>query len=230
MQHPHTHEVDFSDGSLTQNTRCSYPIEYIENAKIPCVTGHPTNIILLTCDAFGVLPPVSRLTPEQAMYHFISGYTAKVAGTEVGVNEPEATFSACFGAAFLVWHPTKYAEQLAEKIKQHNSNVWLVNTGWSGGAFGTGARISLKHTRAIIDAIHNGELAKAEFTADPVFGVNIPNQCADVPAEILNPKQTWDAPQAFDEAAATLAKKFNDNFKTYEDQASAEILGAAPKV
>ena len=230
VQHPHTHEVDFSDGSLTQNTRCSYPIEYIENAKIPCVTGHPTNIILLTCDAFGVLPPVSRLTPEQAMYHFISGYTAKVAGTEVGVNEPEATFSACFGAAFLVWHPTKYAEQLAEKIKQHNSDVWLVNTGWSGGAFGTGARISLKHTRAIIDAIHNGELAKAEFTADPVFGVNIPNQCADVPAEILNPKQTWDDPQAFDEAAANLAKKFNDNFQTYEDQASAEIRGAAPKV
>lgn len=229
VQNSESHEVDFSDCSLTQNTRCSYPIEYIENAKIPCVGGHPKNIILLTCDAFGVLPPVSRLTPEQAMYHFISGYTAKVAGTEVGVTEPEATFSACFGAAFLVWHPTKYAEQLAEKIQANGSHVWLVNTGWSGGAFGTGSRISLKHTRAIIDAIHTGDLANANFSNDPVFGVGIPDQCPNVPAEILNPRQTWSDQNAFDEAAKSLATKFNENFETYKDQASAELLNAAPR-
>lgn len=230
VQDPESHEVDFTDGSLTQNTRCSYPIEYISNAKIPCIGGHPRNIILLTCDAFGVLPPVSRLTPAQAMYHFISGYTAKVAGTEMGVTEPEATFSACFGAAFLVWHPTRYAEQLAERIQQHGSNVWLVNTGWSGGGFGTGSRISLRHTRAIIDAIHSGELSKANFANDPVFGISIPDQCPNVPTEILTPRGTWSDTAAYDEAARELARKFQDNFKTYEDQASDEIRGAAPVV
>ena len=152
---------DSTDTSITQNTRCSYPIEFIDNAMIPCVTDSPKNIIFLTCDAFGVLPPVSKLTAEQAMYHFISGYTAKVAGTEMGVSEPQATFSACFGAAFLVWHPTRYAELLAAKMKLHNSSAWLVNTGWSGGAFGDGSRISLSFTRAIIDAIHNGTLSIA---------------------------------------------------------------------
>ena len=225
-----THEVDFSDGSITENTRASYPIEYIENAKIPCVAGHPDNLILLTCDAFGVLPPVSRLTPPQAMYHFISGYTAKVAGTEVGVNEPEATFSACFGAAFLVWHPTKYAELLADKIQQHGSHVWLVNTGWIGGGFGTGSRISLEHTRAIIDAIHSGELANAEFQADPIFGVLIPQRCPGVPESILTPKDCWADPKAFDLAALTLAQKFQHNFQTYRDQSSEEIRNAAPRV
>ncbi len=225
-----THEVDYSDGSLTENTRASYPIEFIENAKIPCVAGHPKNIILLTCDAFGVLPPVSRLTPAQAMYHFISGYTAKVAGTEVGVKEPEATFSACFGAAFLVWHPTKYAELLAEKIQRHGSHVWLINTGWIGGGYGTGSRISLQHTRAIIDAIHSGELARAKFSADPVFGVEIPDHCPAVPDNILTPRQCWSEPEAYDKAAANLARKFQKNFQTYADQANAEIRGAAPRV
>jgi len=229
VQNSLTHEVDYTDGSITQNTRCSYPIEYISNAKLPCIGGHPKNIILLTCDAFGVLPPVSRLTPAQAMYHFISGYTAKVAGTEMGVDEPEATFSACFGAAFLVWHPTKYAEQLAEKIQQHASNVWLVNTGWSGGGFTDGSRISLKHTRAIIDGIHSGELAKANFSEDPVFGFSIPDACTNVPSNILSPKGTWADAAAYDAAATDLAGKFAEIFKSYEDQASDEIRGAAPR-
>jgi ATP-dependent phosphoenolpyruvate carboxykinase len=161
------HHVDFHDTSITQNTRGAYPIEFIKNAKVPCVAGHPTDIIFLTCDAFGVLPPVSKLTPEQAMYHFISGYTAKVAGTEMGVTEPAATFSACFGAPFLVWHPAKYAELLAEKLTKHKASVWLINTGWSGGSYGLGARIKLKFTRAIIDAIHAGTLASAPTQARP---------------------------------------------------------------
>ena len=175
--HPTTHAVDYSDVSFTQNTRASYPIEYIPNAKIPCVGNHPKNIIFLTYDAFGVLPPVSQLSPAQAMYHFISGYTAKVAGTEMGVTEPEATFSACFGAAFLVWHPSKYAEMLAEKMEKHGARAWLVNTGYTGGAYGVGQRMSLKHTRAIIDAIHDDSLAAAETTEDPVFKLAVPSSC-----------------------------------------------------
>ncbi len=230
VQDPVTLVVDYEDGSITENTRCSYPIEFISNARIPCVGGHPKNIIFLTCDAFGVLPPVSQLTPAQAMYHFISGYTAKVAGTEMGVTEPEATFSACFGAAFLVWHPTKYAEQLAEKINQHGSRVWLINTGWSGGGFGTGSRISLKHTRAIIDAIHNGSLDHVAFENDPVFGVAIPKSCPGVPAEILAPRKTWQDPAAFDAAARELAGKFHANFQGYADVASEEIRNAAPVI
>ncbi|CAI7930737.1 unnamed protein product [Closterium sp. NIES-54] len=185
---PHTRVVDYNDGSITENTRVSYPIEYISNAKIPCVAGHATNVILLTCDAFGVLPPVSRLTLEQAMYHFISGYTAKVAGTEMGVTEPEATFSACFGAAFMMWHPYKYATLLAERIKKHGSTAWLVNTGWTGGAYGVGHRMSIKHTRAIIDAIHDGSLAKAETVTTPVFNLLVPTTCANVPNECLQPE------------------------------------------
>jgi len=157
---PNTREVDFDDARYTQNTRLCYPIEFMANAKVPCIAGHPKNIIFLTCDAFGVLPPVSKLTPEQAMYHFIAGYTAKVAGTEVGVTEPEATFSACFGEAFLAFHPTHYAEMLAEKVQQFDCDVWLVNTGWAGGAAGEGERMSLKYTRKIIDGIHDGSLAK----------------------------------------------------------------------
>lgn len=226
---PHTFEVDFSDVSITQNTRGSYPIEHIENAKIPCVGGHPTNVILLTCDAFGVLPPVSKLTPAQAMYHFISGYTAKVAGTEVGVTEPEATFSACFGAPFLVWHPTKYAELLARKIEKHGVDTWLINTGWSGGAYGTGARIKLKYTRAIVDAIHSGALAKAETTVDPTFGLAVPTTCPGVPSEILVPKQTWADKAAFDAAAKKLASLFIDNFAQFDDGATDEIRSAAPR-
>src|SRR5215813_6981050 len=168
------HDVDYTDTSITQNTRGAYPIEFIRNARIPCMAGHPTDVIFLTCDAFGVLPPVSRLDPAQAMYHFISGYTAKVAGTEVGVNEPEATFSACFGAPFLVWHPMKYASLLADKMRKHNTKVWLVNTGWSGGPYGVGKRMSIAHTRAIIDGIHSGALTKAETVTDPLFGFQVP--------------------------------------------------------
>jgi phosphoenolpyruvate carboxykinase (ATP) len=184
---PNTRKVDFADTSITKNTRGSYPIEYIESAKIPCVSGHPKNVIFLTCDAFGVLPPVSKLTPDQAMYHFISGYTAKVAGTEMGVIDPEATFSPCFGGPFLVHHPAKYAELLADKIQKHSASVWLVNTGWSGGAFGVSSRFSLKHTRAIIDAIHDGSLADVETREDAIFGFAVPTECPNVPSEVLWP-------------------------------------------
>ncbi len=220
--------VNYDDQSLTQNTRCSYPIEYIPNAKIPCVGGHPKNIVLLTCDAFGVLPPVSRLTPEQAMYHFISGYTAKVAGTEQGINEPQATFSACFGDAFMVWHPSRYAELLAEKIRKHDAKVWLVNTGWSGGPYGVGKRFRLSYTRAIIDAIHDGSLAEAGTTTHPVFGVAIPDSCKGVPAELLDPRKTWDNAADYDKTAHKLAGLFQQNFKKYEDGASEEIRAAGP--
>ena len=230
VQDPDTREVDFTDVSLTQNTRASYPIEFIPNAKIPCVGGHPDNIILLTCDAFGVLPPVSRLSPEQAMYHFISGYTAKVAGTEVGVTEPEATFSACFGAPFLVLHPARYAELLAEKMRTHKAYAWLVNTGWSGGAYGVGSRMSLKYTRSIIDAIHDGSLRDSQTKTDPLFGLEIPTTCANVPDEILIPKNTWSDESAFDQTAAKLAGLFAENFKKYESDASDAIKAAGPKV
>ncbi len=227
---PATREVDFDDATLTENTRAAYPIEFIPNAKIPCLGPHPSNIIFLTCDAFGVLPPVSRLTPEQAMYHFISGYTAKVAGTEMGVLEPEATFSACFGAAFLVWHPTKYAEMLAERLRGHRAQAWLVNTGWSGGAYGTGNRIDLAHTRAIIDAIHNGELADAPTDDDPIFGLAIPRQVTEVPSEILRPEQTWTDPATYRAAAEKLAALFNQNFKQYAAAASPAVKAAGPRV
>ena len=225
-----TRRVDYTDSSKTENTRASYPIEFIDNAKIPCLGGHPKNIVFLTCDAFGVLPPVSKLSPEQAMYHFISGYTAKVAGTEVGVTEPEATFSACFGSPFLVWHPAKYAELLAEKMREHKAHAYLVNTGWSGGAYGTGQRMSLKHTRAIIDAIHDGALAQSGTEPDPVFGLEVPTACPNVPAEILIPKNTWADKKAFDKTAAKLAQLFVDNFKKYEADSSDKIKAAGPKV
>jgi phosphoenolpyruvate carboxykinase (ATP) len=230
VYNPEDRGVDYDDTSLTENTRCAYPIEYIPNAKVPCVGGHPKNIILLTCDAFGVLPPVSKLTAEQAMYHFISGYTAKVAGTEQGVNEPTATFSACFGAAFMVWHPSKYAELLAEKIRQHGSKVWLVNTGWSGGPYGVGKRFKLAYTRAIIDAIHDGSLAQQETSRDPIFGFEIPKACAGVPSEILDPKATWSNPADYDQTAQKLAHLFQENFKKFEEGASAEIRAAGPSV
>jgi phosphoenolpyruvate carboxykinase (ATP) len=223
-------EVDFTDTSITENTRCSYPIDYIPNAKIPCVSGHPDNVVLLTADAFGVLPPVSKLTPEQAMYHFISGYTAKVAGTEVGVTEPQATFSACFGAPFLVWHPTKYAEMLAEKLQKHGAQTWLVNTGWTGGPYGVGSRMSLAHTRAIIDAIHIGTLKKTETVADPIFGVHVPKHVPGVPDDVLVPRQTWKDEAKFDETARKLASLFKKNFEKYEDQASEAIRGAGPRL
>ncbi|MEN0063412.1 MAG: phosphoenolpyruvate carboxykinase (ATP) [Myxococcota bacterium] len=226
----HARKVDFHDSSITQNTRCSYPIEYIDNAKIPCVGGHPRNVILLTADAFGVLPPVSRLSPEQAMYHFISGYTAKVAGTEMGVTEPQATFSACFGAPFLVWHPARYAELLAAKLQKHGAHTWLVNTGWTGGPYGTGHRMSIAHTRAIIDGIHSGALAEAPTQTDPVFGFEVPTSCPNVPDEVLLPRQTWSDPEAYDAMAKKLASLFQENFEQFADGASDAIKGAGPRL
>lgn len=227
---PFSRLVDYKDVSITQNTRGSYTLDSIPNAKLPAVGGHPKNVIFLTCDAFGVLPPVAKLTPAQAMYHFISGYTAKVAGTEVGVKDPEATFSACFGGPFLVWHPTKYAELLAAKLKQHGAQTWLVNTGWSGGAYGVGARMKLKHTRAIIDAIHSGALANAPTVEDATFGFAVPTVCPDVPTELLTPRNTWADKAAYDDKAKKVAALFRDNFKKYENQASEEIRAAGPKL
>lgn len=223
-------QVDFHDARITQNTRGAYPIEYIANAKIPCVAGHPTDVIFLTCDAFGVLPPVARLSPAHAMYHFISGYTAKVAGTEVGVVEPQATFSPCFGGPFLVWHPGKYAELLAERMARHKANVWLVNTGWTGGPYGVGRRMKLGLTRAIIDAIHSGELANAPTERGPVFGIDVVTACPGVPAEVLRPRDTWPDPAAFDATAKRLAGLFRENFKAYEAGVSEEVRKAGPVV
>ena len=224
-----TRQVDYSDTSITQNTRASYPIEHIENVQIPCVAGHPKNIIFLTCDAFGVLPPVSRLSPEQASYHFISGYTAKVAGTEMGVTEPQATFSACFGAAFMMWHPNKYAELLSDKMKEHKVNAWLVNTGWTGGGHGVGSRIKLKYTRAMIDAIHRGDFDNVSFVKDEAFGFEIPQSCPEVPSEVLNPKSTWEDKESFETTKAKLIGLFNENFKKFEAGVNADILKAGPK-
>lgn len=223
-----TREIDFSASSITENTRTSYPIEFVPDAKIPCVSGHPENIIFLTCDAYGVLPPVSKLTPEQAMYHFISGYTAKVAGTEMGVDEPKATFSACFGAAFLVLHPMRYAELLAEKMRKHNTQAWLVNTGWTGGAHGTGSRIKLKYTRSIVEAINAGHLKDAPTVVDPYFKVSTVTKCPDVPDEILVPRNTWASEAEFDKTAKKLVQLFQNNFQTYADEAGEAILRAAP--
>lgn len=221
--------VDYDDTSLTENTRASYPIEFIPNAQIPCVGGHPKQIVFLTCDAFGVLPPVSRLTPAQAMYHFISGYTAKVAGTEMGITEPQATFSACFGAAFMVWHPSKYAELLAEKIREHNTQVWLVNTGWSGGPYGVGKRIPLKVTRAIVNAINNNALRDTLTTEDKRFGFNVPVECPGVTAELLQPRQTWADAALYDQKAQHLAELFKKNFLKFEKGCSEEIRAAGPR-
>lgn len=227
---PTTMKVDFNDISITENTRLSYPIEYMPNAKLPCVGGHPKNLIFLTADAFGVLPPVAKLTPEQAMYHFISGYTAKMGGTEEGITKPVANFSACFGEAFLMLHPTQYADMLAEKMGQHGADCWLVNTGWTGGAYGVGKRMSLKHTRSIIDAIHSGELTNAETEKFDIFNLHIPKQVTNVPSEILNPKTAWADKAAFDAQLKELAGMFNESFKKYADRASAEVIAAGPQL
>jgi phosphoenolpyruvate carboxykinase (ATP) len=224
-----THRVDFTDTSITQNTRGAYPIHFIRNAKMPCIAGHPSDIIFLTCDAFGVLPPVSKLSPAQAMYHFISGYTAKVAGTEVGVTEPQATFSPCFGGPFLVWHPMKYAGLLAEKMQRHRSNVWLVNTGWSGGGYGVGRRMKLALTRAIIDAIHSGQLASVRVVPDSVFGIGVVTECPGVPREVLTPRDAWTDKAAYDTAARKLAGLFQKNFRQYEDKVERDVKEAGPR-
>ncbi|KAL5777481.1 hypothetical protein ACOSP7_010407 [Xanthoceras sorbifolium] len=231
----HTREVDYSDKSVTENTRAAYPIEYIPNAKIPCVGPHPRNVILLACDAFGVLPPVSKLSLAQTMYHFISGYTALVAGTEEGVKEPQATFSACFGAAFIMLHPTKYAAMLAEKMQKHGATGWLVNTGWSGGSYGSGNRIKLAHTRKIIDAIHSGELLRANYEKTQVFGLEIPTEIEAVPPEILDPQNTWSDKEAYMGTLLKLGGLFKKNFEGFisynigdDNQLTEEILAAGP--
>lgn len=225
-----TATVDYANISKTENTRVSYPIHHISNAVEPSIGGVPKNIFFLTCDAFGVLPPISKLTTGQAMYHFISGYTAKVAGTEMGITEPTTTFSACFGKAFLPLHPTKYAELLGKKLESNKVNVWLVNTGWSGGAFGTGSRMKLSYTRALITAALNGELEKVSFETLPVFGLQFPTTCPNVPTEILNPRATWADKDAYDAKANDLGAKFIKNFEQYISAANDEIKSAAPKV
>ena len=226
-----TNKVDYADASVTENTRAAYPIDHIENAKEPSYGGQPKNIFFLTCDAFGILPPISRLTKEQAMYHFISGYTAKVAGTEVGVTEPQTTFSACFGRVFLPLHPAKYAELLGQKLEAHSDvNVWLVNTGWNGGSYGVGSRMKLSYTRAMITAAMKGELNHVSYEAHPTFGVLMPSAVPDVPSEILNPRNTWADKEAYDKKSNELAKLFVNNFAKYAEKASEEIRSAAPKV
>jgi len=221
---------DFSDASKTQNTRVSYPINHIDNIMVPSRGSAPKNIFFLTADAFGVLPPISKLTRAQAMYQFISGYTAKVAGTEAGVTEPQTAFSACFGAPFLPLHPAKYAEMLGKKMDEGNVNVWLVNTGWSGGEYGTGSRIKLSYTRAMITAALEGKLNDVDYSCHEVFGLNFPSRCEGVPNEILNPRNTWADKNSYDEKAKDLAEKFIKNFEQFEEYASAEIMSASPEV
>ena len=221
---------DYTNNSITENTRVSYPIDYIENIAVPSIGSAPKNIFFLTADAFGVLPPISRLTKEQAMYHFMSGYTAKVAGTEMGITEPTTTFSACFGKAFLPLHPAKYAKLLGEKLDGTDIKVWLINTGWSGGSYGVGSRMKLSYTRAMITAALNGKLDDVAFDTLPVFDLAIPTSCEGVPSEILNPRGTWADKAAYDETAINLAGQFVKNFDQYAAETSADILAAAPKV
>lgn len=227
---PGTHTPDFASTEITQNTRVSYPIHHIENVMKPSKGGNPKNIFFLTCDSFGVLPPISKLTPGQAMYHFISGYTAKVAGTEAGIEEPTTTFSACFGAPFLPLHPVKYADMLGEKMKKHDVNVWLVNTGWTGGSYGVGNRMKLNLTRAMVNAALSGELAHVDFENHEIFGLAMPTTCPNVPAELLNPKNTWSDQEEYDGRANELAQAFIDNFEQFASEADEELMSAAPVV
>jgi phosphoenolpyruvate carboxykinase (ATP) len=227
---PVTRDLDLDSDALTENTRGAYPLDYIGNASATGRAGQPSTIILLTADAFGVLPPISRITPEQAMYHFISGYTAKVAGTEVGVTEPTATFSTCFGAPFMPRHPGVYARLLGDRIERYGVRTWLINTGWTGGPYGVGHRISIAHTRAMVRAVLGGELEGVPMVTDPVFGLQVPTTCPDVPAEVLQPRSTWQDPDAFDAQARRLARMFVENFRTFADGVSPEILAAAPRI
>lgn len=225
-----TKDVDFEDSSITENTRVSYPIDHIRNIAKPSMASAPQNIFFLTCDAFGVLPPISKLSTGQAMYHFISGYTAKVAGTEEGITEPSTTFSACFGEPFLPLHPTRYAELLGQKMESSQVNVWLVNTGWSGGPYGIGSRLSLKYTRSLITAALEGKLENVEYKNHEVFGLAMPTECDDIPSEILSPRNTWEDKSAYDLKANELAQAFNNNFDKYSDFANQEMLDSAPKL
>lgn len=226
---PGTNKIDFSSKAITENTRVSYPLNYISNALEPSIGKTPKNIFFLTADAYGIFPPISKLTPGQAMYQFMSGYTAKVAGTEAGVTEPKPAFSACFGAPFLPLHPARYAEMLGRKMREHKVTVWMVNTGWSGGPYGIGKRMKLGYTRAMITAALEGKLDKVDFEVHPVFGMKMPKECPGVPAEILNPRNTWNDKADYDMKAKDLARKFVENFEHYKDGASEEILAAAPK-
>ena len=221
--------IDYDDDTKTENTRATYPVEYIDNCVIPGLGGHPRNIMFLTADAFGVLPPIARLTPGEAMFHFISGYTAKVAGTEAGITEPTATFSACFGAPFLPLHPTRYARMLGERMEEYGAHVYLVNTGWSGGPYGVGARMSIAHTRALITAALSGDLDGVEYTKDPVFHFEVPASCPGVPSEVLTPRNTWADKDAFDAKAAHLAQLFVKNFEKYRSEATPEVIAAIPR-
>ncbi|MBN1300592.1 MAG: phosphoenolpyruvate carboxykinase [Melioribacteraceae bacterium] len=221
--------LDLNEDSLTENTRAAYPISFIKNTEPGGMADHPKNIIMLTADAFGVLPPIAKLSPEQAMYHFLSGYTAKVAGTEKGVTEPKATFSTCFGAPFMALHPSVYAELLGKKIEQYKSGCWLINTGWSGGPYGVGSRIKIKYTRAMLNAALNGELDDVEMFEDPIFGLNIPKTFKNVPPEILNPRNTWGNPDKYDETAKKLALMFHKNFEEFKADVSEKIRNAGPR-
>jgi len=225
-----TRQIDLDDARKTENTRASYPLTSIDNIMPGGSAGHPRNIIMLTADAFGVLPPVARLSPEQAMYHFLSGYTAKVAGTEKGIKEPEATFSTCFGAPFMVLHPGVYADLLGKQMGKHNAACWLVNTGWSGGPYGVGHRMKISYTRAMIRAILNGSLAQTQTKPDPIFGMNIPVACPEVPDKVLQPRNTWEDKDAYDRQAKDLARRFNENFKKYEAGVSEAVRAVAPKL
>jgi len=224
---PDTLELDFDDDSLTANTRCAYPLDMISNASETGLGGHPKSIVMLTCDAFGVLPPISRLTPAQAMYHFLSGFTAKVAGTERGVTEPTPTFSTCFGAPFMPRRPEVYGDLLRQKMAEHGATCWLVNTGWTGGAFGTGSRMPIKATRALLTAALDGSLMKAEFRRDPNFGFDVPMSCAGVADILLDPRRTWDRPESYDRQAQRLVQMFSDNFAQYVDHIDDDVKAAA---
>ncbi|WP_437920951.1 phosphoenolpyruvate carboxykinase (ATP) [Sphingobacterium sp. LRF_L2] len=229
--YPLSNSVNYADVSLTENTRVAYPIHHINNAKERSIGRIPSHIFFLTCDAFGILPPISKLTNAQAMYHYLSGYTAKVAGTEIGIREPQTTFSACFGRVFLPLSPTHYADMLGDKLTQNpDTKVWLVNTGWTGGAYGIGKRISLQHTRTIVKAALAGALNNVEFEADPIFGILIPKSCPQVPSEILFPRNTWSNKEEYDKQANNLATLFINNFKQYQSKASSEIKSASPKL
>ncbi len=227
---PITRRLNLDDDTLTENTRAAYPITHLSNIVRPSVGPHPRNIFFLTADAFGVLPPISRLNPAQAMYYFLSGYTAKVAGTEKGVKEPQATFSACFGAPFLPLHPFEYARLLGEKMERHRVNVWLVNTGWTGGPYGVGERMKLPYTRAMVRAALRGDLNDVEYREDPIFGLQIPVRCPDVPDQVLWPRDTWADPEAYDEQARKLAQMFRENFRQFEDQVTEEVRQAGPRL
>ncbi|MDL1911975.1 phosphoenolpyruvate carboxykinase (ATP) [Chloroflexi bacterium CFX6] len=228
---PVTRYIDLDDDSITENTRASYPLEFIANAVPEKKAGHPKNIILLTCDANGVMPPIARLTPNQALYQFISGYTSKVGGTEIGLrDEPEMTFSACFGGPFMVHHPYKYAELLRNKIERYGVKCWLVNTGWVGGPYGVGKRISIRYTRALLNAALNGKLDGVKFKIDPVFGFEVPVECPDVPSEVLDPSSSWGDKKEYDRRYKDLAMRFKENFGKFEDQTPKEVVAAGPKI